>query len=109
MSLYQIEITEALSRLIQIEAANAETALAQVENLYKSGDIVLDTDDFVGEPEISLFPKTEASIKDAEFVHHMAQIIAYLEQDEYKDYEQNQYPRNHIYHSIAYIKRYIHY
>ena len=44
---YQIEITETLSRVITVEAENPDKAMDEVLNNYDSGEIVLDSNDFM--------------------------------------------------------------
>lgn len=105
MKNFQIEIKKELSRIIYVDAENPDDAIIKAVSLYKEGEIVLDADDFTGEPDISLFPKISKDLDKSEISFHITKIIDYLEFDEKKDYEQNQYPRNHIYHSIAYLKQ----
>jgi protein dpnD len=47
MKKYTIEITETLTRLVSIEAEDKYEAERIVREKYKSGEIVLDADDFV--------------------------------------------------------------
>ena len=48
MANYKIEITETLSRIIEIEAPSAEEAIDKAWQMYRAEDIVLDADDWVG-------------------------------------------------------------
>jgi len=41
-------VTEALSRIIELEAESEEKAVAEVERRYKKEEIVLDSDDGCG-------------------------------------------------------------
>ena len=43
--IYQIEVTEHLQRVIEVEADTLEDALTKVESAYVDGDIVLNFDD----------------------------------------------------------------
>lgn len=45
MNTYQVEITETLSRLIEVQAINEDHARQIVENQYKDYEIVLDSND----------------------------------------------------------------
>ncbi len=42
---YEVEITETLQRIVEIEAASAEDAERKVRAAYRAGDIVLDAED----------------------------------------------------------------
>lgn len=44
---YQIEITETLQKIVEVEAPSYSEAFQNVWNDYNNGDIVLDSDDFV--------------------------------------------------------------
>lgn len=48
MKVYQVEITETLQRVIEIEADNPADASRKAESKYISGDIVLDYNDCKG-------------------------------------------------------------
>lgn len=47
MKTFDIEITETLSRVITIDAEDIDEALALVKEEYNTGEIVLDSSDFV--------------------------------------------------------------
>lgn len=47
MTTYKIEIQELLSRIIEIEAPSAEEAIDKVKEMYRTEEIVLDSDDYV--------------------------------------------------------------
>ena len=42
---YEVEITEILQRVVEVEAASVEDAERQVRATYRAGDIVLDAED----------------------------------------------------------------
>lgn len=44
---YTVEIRETLSRVVTVEADTAREAEEKVRNQWKSGDLVLDDDDFI--------------------------------------------------------------
>ena len=44
---YTVEIRETLSRIVTVEADTAREAEEKVRNQWKSGDLVLDGDDFI--------------------------------------------------------------
>jgi len=45
---YTVEITEYLSRIIRIDAADSVEAERKVRSLYRNEDIVLDSEDHIG-------------------------------------------------------------
>ncbi len=54
MNKFKIEITETLSKIIEVEADDIEEALERVETMYKEEKIILDSSDFI-DKEIKLF------------------------------------------------------
>lgn len=44
---YQVQITETLQRVVEIEADSAEHAIRRAENLHHTAQIVLTADDYV--------------------------------------------------------------
>ena len=48
MNEYNIEITETLSRVVTVKADNIHDAISNVTARYKSGEIVLDEQDYKG-------------------------------------------------------------
>ncbi len=54
MNKFKIEITETLSKIIEVEADDIEEALERVETMYKEEKIILDSSDFI-DKEITLF------------------------------------------------------
>ena len=55
MKKYCIEVTEVLSRIVEVEATDAEEAITTIKAMYRNCSIVLDTSDYV---------LTEFSVKD---------------------------------------------
>lgn len=51
---YKVKITETLEREIEVEAASEEEAIYNVKQLYYDEEIILDYNDFDGDPEISV-------------------------------------------------------
>jgi len=47
MPLFKIEVREVLSRVVEIEAEDLETAIEKVEEQCNESEIVLDSDDFI--------------------------------------------------------------
>ena len=45
---FEIEITETLQKIVNVEATNLTEAITKVATDYSSGEIVLDANDFVG-------------------------------------------------------------
>lgn len=50
---YTVIIEEALRKEVAIEAQDAEEAARIAKALYRKGEIVLNADDFIGEPTIT--------------------------------------------------------
>lgn len=46
MGTFEIEVTEILSRIVEIEAQDEDEAVSLVYNQYRDGEIVLTADDF---------------------------------------------------------------
>ena len=46
MGIYNIEVCETLSRIIEVKAQTGDAALESVRQLYKDSKIVLDVEDF---------------------------------------------------------------
>ena len=53
MTKYRIEVTEVLSRIVEIEAENEDDAVEMVRQMYRNCELVLDASDYV-ETEISV-------------------------------------------------------
>ncbi len=47
METFKIEIQEFLSKIIEIEAKNIDEAVSKVREMYRSQEIVLDSEDYV--------------------------------------------------------------
>ena len=55
---YIVQISETLSRMVEIEASNPAKAMQIVEDKYYDGDIVLNADDYVdGSVQIDIVGK----------------------------------------------------
>jgi len=48
MNKYKIEITETLSRIVEIEAENEDLAILKARADYEACEYMLDSDDYVG-------------------------------------------------------------
>lgn len=55
---YIVKIEERLVRTVGIEARSEEEAVAKAERMYSESRIVLDTEDFEGEPHITCYGPT---------------------------------------------------
>ena len=53
MKKYRIEVTEVLSRIIEMDAENEDDAVEMVRQMYRNCELVLDASDYV-ETEISV-------------------------------------------------------
>ncbi|MFY7734276.1 MAG: DpnD/PcfM family protein [Bacteroidia bacterium] len=47
METFKIEVTEKLSRIIEVEASSEDEAFSKIQDLYSKEEIVLDADDYV--------------------------------------------------------------
>lgn len=47
METFKIEIQEFLSRIVEVEAYNAEDAISKVKKMYRTEEIVLDSEDYL--------------------------------------------------------------
>lgn len=47
MELFKIEVQEFLSKIVEIEAENAEDAISKVREMYRNEEIVLDAGNYV--------------------------------------------------------------
>ena len=47
MKTYKIEITETLSRIVEIDASSKDEAYQKISKMYKEGEIVLDSSDYI--------------------------------------------------------------
>lgn len=56
MSKYKVEVVETLVRVVEVEAAGEDEALAKVHDAYKHEEIVLDADDFL-DVEFHMLPQ----------------------------------------------------
>lgn len=57
MEKFSVEVTETLQRTVIVEAENANDAEILAKKAYRNQDIVLDHNDFIGEPEIKCMGK----------------------------------------------------
>jgi hypothetical protein len=46
MKKYSIVVTEVLSRIVEVEAVDAEEAMTKARSMYRNCDIVLDASDY---------------------------------------------------------------
>ena len=47
LNIYQIEVIETMSALIEVVAEDGETALLKAQEIYRSEDIILEPDDML--------------------------------------------------------------
>ena len=48
MPKFSVEITETLQKVITVEAENEQEALWKVEDMWKNGECILDSENFTG-------------------------------------------------------------
>lgn len=53
MKSFTIEVKETLSRVVEVNAENEEEAIEKVRNLYRTEEIILDSEDYV---DTEIFP-----------------------------------------------------
>ena len=53
MPMYEVEITETLSKIVCVETDAPEDAETMVRDAYRRGDYVLTSDDFIGVTEFT--------------------------------------------------------
>ena len=54
MPKYKVEITETLSRIVEVEAENKDSAVSKIKDFYRQEKIVLDSNDYL-DTEIKIF------------------------------------------------------
>ena len=54
MSKYKVEITKTLSRIVEVEAENKDSAVSKIKDFYRQEKIVLDSNDYL-DTEIKIF------------------------------------------------------
>lgn len=99
MKTYEIEITETLQRVVEIEANSESEAYNIVNQKYKNEEIVLNDSDFVN-TDISFFKPNEES----DFKKNIKKLVNYLWNDEKKHFEESNKPKSHIFNTILKIK-----
>lgn len=97
MEIFKIEIQELLSRTIDIEAQNIEEAIAKVNQMYSSEEIVLDYSDLSKQ---EIIPKVLINEKE----NLTKDVIEYLFQDEQKHFEELDEPKDHIFLKLERLK-----
>ncbi len=55
MSKYQVEITETLLRIIEVEAENENDAVSKIKDLYRKEEIVLDSSNDYLDTKIEIY------------------------------------------------------
>lgn len=56
---YKIEVTETLSKIVEIEAKSEEEAKEIAQNMYNEQDIILDSGDFDNEVTFEIINENE--------------------------------------------------
>jgi len=64
-AVYQVYINETLSRVVNVAAWSPEDAVEYISDLYNSGDIVLEADDFA-DSEVGLEDNQPVAVYDAD-------------------------------------------
>lgn len=100
---YNIEISERLSRVLNIDASSLGEAIEIAEQKYQDEEIVLDWTDFHDNVVIKEFRENLLNEKD----ELMNEIIAYLIEDEEKHFLESGKPDNHIYTKLVKLQKLI--
>lgn len=98
---YNIEISERLSRVLNIDASSLDEAIKIAEQKYHDEEIVLDWTDFHDNVVIKEFRENLLNEKD----ELMNEIIAYLIEDEEKHFLESGKPDNHIYTKLIKLQK----
>ena len=56
---YKVEVWESLVRVVEVSALNEADAIAKTEAMYNRSEIVLDSNDFDGEPQFNIINEDE--------------------------------------------------
>ena len=91
---YEIEITEILSRVVEVKAESRAEAIDVITEKYKTTEIVLDYNDFV---EVNFMDvNTQSHIDEKDKL--VSEIVNYLYEVEKKHFEESENkPENHIF------------
>lgn len=97
MKKFEIQITEKLSRIIEIEANSEMEAIEEITRRHNNKNIVLDYNDFEG----AVIHKKEDDLKSL-----LEIVVEYLFEDEKRHFEEDDEPsENHIYLILVKIKK----
>ena len=97
METFKINIQELLSRTVEVQAINKNEAVAKVNEMYKSEEIVLDYNDLSKREIIPMDLIDEKDILTKE-------IIDYLYREEKKHFEEFEDAENHIFKKLERLK-----
>ena len=104
MAFFEIEVREALSRNVMIEAETLSDALTAAKERYRHEEIVLDADDLSSQDFFLANSLISKICLPDEYMKHLKLVVDYLEADEQRDYESNHFPNNHVFHSVLALK-----
>ena len=98
---FKIEISEVLSRVVEVRAESRTDAISKIHEKYKATEIVLDYNDFVEVNFLDIYSQSPNDEKDK----LVNEIINYLYEDEKKHFEEFETkPENHIFLKIDRLK-----
>jgi len=100
MKSFEIQVTEKLERIVQVEAVSFDDAVSIVEEKYRNEEIVLDWSDFQG-------VTFGAKHSENEYRNLVDELIEYNYKDEerhYEEFENNEKPDDHIFLKIKRLK-----
>lgn len=83
--IYNVRISEELARTIEIEAEDEDEAYDKAYDMYRNCEVVLTSDDFIGEPDIQVgeYMSLEEALA---ILHDKGYSINFLDKEESEDY-----------------------
>ncbi len=100
MKSFEIQVTEKLERLVEVEAESFDEAVLIVEEKYRNEEIVLDSSDFQ-------YVTFETKDTENEYRNLVDELIEYCYKDEerhYEEFEDDEKPEDHIFLKIKRLK-----
>ncbi len=82
---YEVRISEELARTIEVEAEDEYEAYDKARDMYRDCEVVLTSDDYVGEPDIHMgeYMSLEEALA---ILHDKDYAVEFLDKEESEDY-----------------------
>jgi DpnD/PcfM-like protein len=100
MKTFEIQVTENLERIIEVEAETFDEAVSIVEEKYRQEEIVLDSSDFQG----VTFEKKDYQVEYRNLVDDLIKYCYEEEERHYNEFEDDEKPADHIFLKIKRLK-----